>query len=69
MSRHSFDPEYRISGKVACFSQIRQALTDGVDAKDLEGAVRAYATESEGLTRSKVCFSDNWFSSGRWRRS
>ena len=66
MSRHSFDPEYRIRGKVACLSQIRQALTDGVDAKDLEGAVRVYATESEGFTRSKVCFSDNWFSSGRW---
>lgn len=59
-------PEDRIRGKAVCLSQIRQALADGVDAKDLEDAVRAYASESEGFTRSKVCFSDNWFSSGRW---
>nr|WP_254435003.1 hypothetical protein [Ruegeria arenilitoris] len=30
-------------------------------------AVKAYANESAGFTRSKVCFSDNWFKSGRWR--
>ncbi|WP_438956644.1 hypothetical protein [Cognatiyoonia sp.] len=59
-------PEDRARGKAVCISQIRLALADGVDAKDLEDAVRAYATESEGFTRSKVCFSDNWFSSGRW---
>jgi len=58
--------EDRIRGKADCLSQIRQALADGVDAKDLEEAVRAYASESEGFTRSKVCFSDNWFTSGRW---
>jgi len=52
-------PEDRVRGKAACISQIRQALADGVDAKDIEDAVRAYATESEGFTRSKVCFSDN----------
>ena len=40
--------------------------SDIMDAKDLEDAVRAYASESEGFTRSKVCFSDNWFSTGRW---
>lgn len=59
-------PEDRIRGKAVCMSQIRQALVDGVDAKNLEEAVRSYATETEGFTRSKVCFSDNWFSSGRW---
>jgi len=59
-------PEDRIRSKAVCLAQIRQALADGVDAKDLEDAVRAYATESEGFTRSKVCFSDNWFTSGRW---
>ena len=37
-----------------------------MDAKDLEDAVQAYAYESEGFTRSKGCFSDNWFTSGRW---
>ncbi len=59
-------PEDRIRGKAVCLSQIRQALADGVEPKDLEQAVRAYATQSEGFTRSKVCFSDNWFTSGRW---
>ncbi|MBE0455098.1 MAG: hypothetical protein IBX58_15665 [Roseovarius sp.] len=28
--------------------------------------MQAYATESAGFTRSKVCFSDNWFQSRRW---
>ena len=59
-------PEDRIRGKAVCMSQIRQALADGVDAQNLLLAVQAYATESEGFTRSKVCFSDNWFTSGRW---
>ena len=30
-------------------------------------AVQAYATDSAGFTRSKVCFSDNWFQSRRWQ--
>jgi hypothetical protein len=42
-------------------------LDEGVSSKDLIEAVKAYATESAGFTRSKVCFSDNWFKSGRWR--
>ena len=37
-----------------------------MDAKDLENAVRAYASEREGFNRSKVCFSEDWFTSGRW---
>lgn len=28
---------------------------------DLQQAVKAYVKESEGYTRSKVCFLDNWF--------
>jgi len=59
-------PKDRIRGKAVCISQIRQALADGLDPKDIEDAVRAYANESEGFTRSKVCFSDNWFQSRRW---
>ena len=40
---------------------------------DLKQAVKAYAKESEGYTRSKVCFSDNWFKmrpdgSFRWEK-
>ncbi|WP_251363655.1 transposase family protein, partial [Epibacterium ulvae] len=27
-----------------------------------------YAKESEGYTRSKVCFSDNWFKMRRWEK-
>ncbi|GLO69662.1 hypothetical protein MACH17_11790 [Phaeobacter inhibens] len=27
-----------------------------------------FAKESEGYTRSKVCFSDNWFKMRRWEK-
>ncbi|MBE0455805.1 MAG: hypothetical protein IBX58_19440 [Roseovarius sp.] len=30
--------------------------------------MQAYSTESGGFTRSKVCFSDNWFQARRWQR-
>ncbi|MDA5558699.1 hypothetical protein [Shimia sp. MMG029] len=60
-------PEDRVRRKAVCISQIRKTLAEGVDAKDLASAVHAYATETAGFTRSKVCFSDNWFQSGRWR--
>ena len=35
---------------------------------DLLQAVKAYAKERGGYTRSKVCFSDNWFKMRRWER-
>ena len=60
-------PPDRLRGKADCLRRIRSALDEGVSAKDLAEAVKAYATESTGFTRSKVCFSDNWFNSGRWR--
>lgn len=28
----------------------------------------AYASETAGYTRGKVCFSDNWFKSRRWEK-
>ncbi|WP_247656110.1 MULTISPECIES: hypothetical protein [unclassified Phaeobacter] len=31
-------------------------------------AINAYASETVGYTRSKVCFSDNWFRESRWQR-
>ena len=40
----------------------------GIAADDLLQAVKAYAKESEGYTRSKVCFSDNWFKMRRWEK-
>ena len=62
----SYPPD-RLRGKADCLRRIRAALDEGVSAKDLTEAVKAYATESAGFTRSKVCFSDNWFQSRRWQ--
>ena len=42
-------------------------MKDGIAPEDLLRAVQAYATDSVGFTRSKVCFSDNWFQSRRWQ--
>ncbi|WP_238475661.1 hypothetical protein [Rhodophyticola sp. CCM32] len=60
-------PPDRLRGKAACLRWINEALDKGVSPEDMVQAVKAYATESAGFTRSKVCFSDNWFKSGRWR--
>ncbi len=60
-------PPDRLRGKADCLKRIRQALDARTEVEDLLQAVKAYATESAGFTRSKVCFSDNWFKSGRWR--
>ncbi|OED46899.1 hypothetical protein AB838_18665 [Rhodobacteraceae bacterium (ex Bugula neritina AB1)] len=60
-------PPDRIRGKADCLRRISEALDEGVSSEDLAEAVKAYAAESAGFTRSKVCFSDNWFGSGRWR--
>ncbi|UWR21615.1 hypothetical protein K3756_13060 [Sulfitobacter sp. S190] len=60
-------PPDRLRGKAACLAQIEEAMKEGIEPEDLRQAVQAYATDSAGFTRSKVCFSDNWFKSGRWR--
>lgn len=60
-------PPDRVRGKAACLVQIEEAMKEGIAPEDLLLAVQAYATDSAGFTRSKVCFSDNWFKSGRWR--
>lgn len=60
-------PQDRVRGKAECLGRIRDILDAETEAEDLVQAVKAYATESAGFTRSKVCFSDNWFKSGRWR--
>ena len=60
-------PPDRVRGKADCLRRIREALDAGTEVKDLLQAVKAYAADSAGFTRSKVCFSDNWFRSGRWR--
>lgn len=60
-------PPDHLRGKAECLSRIREALDTGTEVEDLLQAVKAYAADSAGFTRSKVCFSDNWFRSGRWR--
>lgn len=59
-------PKDRRRNKPACLSQIADALAEGVDPDDLHAAVRLYADETTEYTRSKVCFSDNWFTARRW---
>ncbi|MFC7703793.1 hypothetical protein ACFQXB_06265 [Plastorhodobacter daqingensis] len=61
-------PKDRQRGKAASVEAISEALAEGIDPDDLLRAVQAYATESAGFTRSKVCFSDNWFAARRWQR-
>jgi hypothetical protein len=60
-------PPDRLRGKAACLAQIEEAMKEGIRPVDLLQAVQAYATDSAGFTRSKVCFSDNWFQSRRWQ--
>ncbi len=59
-------PPDRLRSKAACLAHIEGAMKEGIAPKDLWQAVQAYATDSAGFTRSKVCFSDNWFQSRRW---
>ena len=60
-------PPDRLRSKAACLAQIEEAMKEGVALEELLQAVQAYATDSAGFTRSKVCFSDNWFQSRRWQ--
>ncbi|CUH64785.1 hypothetical protein TL5118_01015 [Thalassovita autumnalis] len=61
-------PEDRIRDRRTSLRLIAAALKVGVEPDDLLLAVKAYAKESEGYTRSKVCFSDNWFKMRRWEK-
>jgi hypothetical protein len=61
-------PKDRIRDRRTCLRQISMALKEGVEPSDLLLAVKAYDAESEGYTRSKVCFSDNWFKMRRWEK-
>lgn len=60
-------PSDRRRGRPACLAAYRSAIIEGYNAADLLKAVQSYAQESEGFTRSKVSFFDNWFRQGRWR--
>jgi len=61
-------PDDRIRDKRTCLRQISAVLREGIPPEDLLMAAKAYATETAGYTRSKVCFSDNWFKSRRWEK-
>jgi hypothetical protein len=61
-------PEDRIRDRRTSLRLIAAALKAGVEPDDLKQAINAYAKESEGYTRSKVCFSDNWFKMRRWEK-
>lgn len=59
-------PSDRVRSKTVCLKNIKWAIEEGISPEDLLEAVRIYAAESADFTRSKVCFSDNWFKSRRW---
>ena len=48
---------------------IAAALRAGLAPADLLHKVKAYAKESEGYTRRKVCFSNYWFEVRRWEKA
>ncbi|MEH6647319.1 hypothetical protein [Sulfitobacter sp.] len=60
-------PPDRLRSKAACIAQIEEAMKDGIGPEELLLTVQAYATDSAGFTRSKICFSDNWFQTRRWQ--
>jgi hypothetical protein len=61
-------PRDRIRDRRTCLSQIAASVKAGIEPDDLLKAVKTYATETEGYTRSKICFSDNWFKMRRWEK-
>jgi hypothetical protein len=61
-------PQDRIRDRRTCLSQIAASVKAGIEPDDLLKAVKTYATETEGYTRSKICFSDNWFKMRRWEK-
>lgn len=60
-------PADRRRDRTSCRRYLVDALAEA-SPDELLAAVRAYAAESEGFTRSKVSFSDNWLRDGKWRR-
>ena len=61
-------PKDRVRDRRTCLRQIAAAVKAGIEVEDLLLAVKAYAVETEGYTRSKVCFADNWFKMRRWEK-
>ena len=61
-------PVDRRRNRASCYEKFLHGIADGVLAEEFVDAVRSYASETAGYTRSKVCFSDNWFREHRWQR-
>ena len=61
-------PADKIRDRRTSLQEISVALEEGVSAEDLQDATSGYARETDGYTRSKVCFSDNWFKMRRWEK-
>lgn len=61
-------PADRLRAKDLCLRAYQNALHEGFSPDEMFRAVTSYEQESQGFTRSKVSFSDNWFIQGRWRK-
>ena len=61
-------PEDRRRGEAECLATALNAIADGYWLEELRDAVKLYAAETADFSRSRVCFSDNWFRSGRWKK-
>lgn len=59
-------PEDRIRNEGTCIDEIAKVIASGVSADELLACVQSYAAASNGFTRSKVSFSDNWIKNRRW---
>ena len=60
-------PPDKLRAAATCTALIKVAFDAGVCFEDLLQSVKDYADETIRFTRSKVCFSDNWFRTERWR--
>lgn len=60
-------PEDRRRGQAHCLAAALNAIADGFMLEELRDAVKLYAAETADFSRSRVCLSDNWFRSGRWK--
>ncbi len=61
-------PKDRIRDRPTCLALILALMEVEVSPDDLLQSIKAYAVETEGYTRGKVCFSDNWFKDRRWEK-
>lgn len=60
-------PSDRRRDRKGCRRHLAEALGNA-SVEELAAAAAAYAAETDGYTRSKVCFLDNWLRLGKWRR-